>query len=158
MSRHTKNLNFSFFYKKKIFKKIWTYRWNWLEKCYYWWNFCRIDPRSCPEMAVFRLKKGHFQQLISRRKKLTLARDPHQWKIWTFYLPRIPSLGTNGWPRKCMWIEPTLPLPKMFKYTMNSGGSQNFLGIICSSIFQASFNGMFKFVWKKSCEFYWNLI
>jgi hypothetical protein len=34
----------------------------------------------------FSSKKGYFQQLISRRKKLTLTRDPHQWK----------SLGVDG--------------------------------------------------------------
>ncbi len=133
MSRHTKKLNFSFFFENIFFKQIWTYRWNRLEKLYYWWKFCWVIPRGCPEMAVFRLKKGHFQQLISRRKKLTMARDPHQSKIWTFYLPRIPSLGggrMNAWPIKSMWSESTLPLPKMFKYTMNNEGSRNFLGII----------------------------
>ncbi len=77
---------------KRFFQKIWTYRWKWLEKWYYWWKFCWIFPRGCPEMAVF-LKKGHFQQLISRRKMLTLTWDSHQWKIWTFYLSRMPSLG-----------------------------------------------------------------
>jgi hypothetical protein len=58
-----------------------------------------------------------------------LTRDPHQWKIWTFYLPRIPSLGggrTNAWPRKSIWSEPTLPLFKILKYIMNDGGLQNF--------------------------------
>ncbi len=122
MSRHAEKWVFPFFYENIFFKQIWTYRWNWLEKWYYWWNFFWIDQRGCPEMAIFRLKKGHFQQLISRRKKLTLSRDPHQWKIWAFYLPRIPSLGggrTNAWPRKSIWSEPTSPLPKMFKYIYN---------------------------------------
>jgi hypothetical protein len=41
-------------------------------------------------------RNGGFQQLISQRKKLTLTRDPHQCKIWTFYLLSIPSLGENG--------------------------------------------------------------
>jgi hypothetical protein len=41
-------------------------------------------PSDCPDTAVFRLKKGYFQRLISRRRRLTLTRDPHQWKIWTF--------------------------------------------------------------------------
>ncbi len=126
-----------FFVKKFFSKKIWTYHWNWLKKWYYWWKLRWIYPRGCPDTANFRLKKGHFQWLISRRKKLTLTRDPHQWKIWTFYLPRIPSLGggwTNAWPRKSIWSEPTLPLPKMFKYIMNGGGLQNFLGIIWFSV------------------------
>jgi hypothetical protein len=27
---------------------------------------------------------------------MTLTPDPHQWKLWTFYLPRIPTLGGDG--------------------------------------------------------------
>ncbi len=57
-----------------------------------------LFSRGCPEMTIFRSKKGHFQQLISRRKKLTLTWDPHQSNIWTFYLPRIPSLGDGRMP------------------------------------------------------------
>jgi hypothetical protein len=66
-----KNEFFHFFVKK-----IWTYRWNWLEKWYYWWNLCWIFPRGCPEMAVFRLKKGHFLKLISRRKSWLWPETP----------------------------------------------------------------------------------
>jgi hypothetical protein len=51
-------------------------------------------------------RNGGFQQLISRRKELTLTRDPHQCKIWTFYLP---SLGRNGlfWTKnRHFWTTP----------------------------------------------------
>jgi hypothetical protein len=40
-----------------------------------------IISRGCSVTVVFRLKKGYFQRLISRLRKLTLTRDLHQWKI-----------------------------------------------------------------------------
>ncbi len=60
-----------------------------------------------PGTATFCSKKGNFQRLISRQGKMTLTRDSHQWKIWTFYLLHIPSLGrvtdqrlTHNWRQR----------------------------------------------------------
>jgi hypothetical protein len=125
--------NFSIFSENNFFKKIWTYRWICLKKCYYWWKFCWIISRGCPETATFRSKKGYFQQLISRLRKLTLTPDLHQWKIWTFYLPCIPSLGgwqTNGLPTNRSWSQPTFVFSKSLKYIMNGGIFSSILGII----------------------------
>ncbi len=72
----------------------------------------------------FSFKKGYFQRLISRLRKLTLISDLHQWKIWTFYLPCIPSLGgwrINGLPTKRSWSQPTFVFSKSLKYIMKGG-------------------------------------
>jgi hypothetical protein len=90
-------------------------------------------PKGLSRNGGFSSKKRPFSEANISKKKADFGSRPHQSKIWIFYSSRIPSLGggrTNAWPRKSIWSEPTSPLPKMFKYTMNSGGSRNFLGII----------------------------
>ncbi len=98
------------------FAKFWIHHWKDLEKlCYCWKNGWTI-PKGCLATAVFRLKKGYFQRPISPGVRLTLTPDPHQWKLWTFYLPRIPTLGgwrTNAWPTNRPWSEPSLPFPEI---------------------------------------------
>ncbi len=55
----------------------------------------------------YSFKKGYFQRLISRLRKLTLTPDLHQWKIW-----------------------PTFVFSKNLKYIMNGGLLSSILGII----------------------------
>ncbi len=60
MSNHAYKWNFPFFHKNNFFKKIGTFSWICLKKCYYRWKFCWIISRGCPETATFRSKKGYF--------------------------------------------------------------------------------------------------
>ncbi len=102
--------------------KFWIHHWKGLKKLCYWWKNGWTCPKGCLVTAVFRLKKGIFQRPIFPGVRLTLTRDCHQWKIWTFFLPCIPTLGgwrTNAWPINRPWSEPTLPFLENLEYTMS---------------------------------------
>ncbi len=107
---------------RKIHKlaKFGIHHWKGLKKLCYWWKIGWTIPKGGPVTAVFHLKKGYFHRPISPGVRLTLTPNPHQWKIWTFYLPCIPTLGgwrINAWPTNRPWSELTLPFPENFKYT-----------------------------------------
>jgi hypothetical protein len=119
-----------------------------------------IISRGCSVTVVFRSRKGYFQRLISRLRKLTLTRDLHQWKIWSFYLPRIPSLGgwrTNAWPANPAWRQPTLPFPKNYEYIMSGETILIFLGIIRFTVlyrFLIMFGVFHKVIWLGSYKWF----
>ncbi len=126
------------------FPKIPVHHWKGLKKWCYWWKNCWNIPSDCPDTADFRLKKGDFQRLISRRKRLTLTREPHQWKIWTFYFSCIPSLGgwrTNAWPRNPIWSEPSFAFPKK----QWNAYFLNFFWILSESLFFGHSESYFSF-------------
>ncbi len=88
--------------------KFWIHHWKGLGKLCYWWKNGWTVPKGCPVTAVFRLKKGCFQRPISTGVRLTLTPECHQWKIWTFYFPCIPTLGGDGpthGPQNGSWSE-----------------------------------------------------
>ncbi len=105
--RHTLKTEIFQKYIQKNFKtKIQKYHSIELQRKNNSWNFCWFIPRGCLIMAIFRLKKAHFQIEISRYKIAGLVRDYHQWKAWTFYFMAIPHIylrRTNPWPRNCAW-------------------------------------------------------
>ncbi len=119
------------------------HHWKGLEKCYYWWYFCRTSPRGCPEKSVFHLKKSNFQWPISPGVRLTLTRDPHQWKIWTFYLPYTHFRGVADqrmthklllkWTHRYSVADMESNVPKYCSFTQNS--SNNY----CAKIITVAF-------------------